>query len=76
MVMVIFQEPHKFIIILMKKLGKGGINLMENHENKEKDIKTEGNQERKFIFRPWVTKNGKKIYAKTYGKKAFKIYID
>jgi hypothetical protein len=60
----------------MKKLGKGGINLMENHESKEKDIKTEDNQERKFIFRPWITKNGKKIYAKTYGKKAFKIYID
>lgn len=31
---------------------------------------------REFIFRPWITKNGQKIYAKTYGKKAFKIYID
>lgn len=29
-----------------------------------------------FIFRPWITKNGKRIYAKQYGIKAFKIPVD
>ena len=28
-----------------------------------------------YIFRPYITKNGKRIYAKTYGKKAFKIWV-
>lgn len=28
-----------------------------------------------YIFRPWITKNGVKIYASSYGKKAFKIPI-
>lgn len=50
---------------------------MNNHDAKEKNIKPEDTQDKKnFIFRPWITKNGNKIYAKTYGKKAFKIYID
>nr|DAW39348.1 MAG TPA: hypothetical protein [Caudoviricetes sp.] len=31
---------------------------------------------RKFIFRPYFTRNGIKYYAKDYGKKAFKIYLD
>lgn len=48
---------------------------MDNHENKTKDIKS-NDKDREFIFRPWITKNGKKIYAKTYGLKAFKIYIN
>lgn len=30
-----------------------------------------------YIFRAWITtKDGTKIYAKDYGKKAFKIWID
>ena len=30
-----------------------------------------------FIFRAWTTtKDGTKIYAKDYGKKAFKIWVD
>lgn len=30
-----------------------------------------------YIFRPWITtKGGTKIYAKDYGKKAFKIWVD
>lgn len=27
------------------------------------------------IFRPWITKNGKRIYAYWYGFKAFPIHI-
>ncbi len=46
---------------------------MEKLEEKS-PIEKEDNRE--FIFRPWITKNGQKIYAKTYGKKAFKIYIN
>ncbi len=30
-----------------------------------------------FIFRAWITtKDGVRIYAKDYGKRAFKIWID
>lgn len=29
----------------------------------------------KYIYRPWITKNGQRIYAKAYGLKAFKIRI-
>lgn len=30
-----------------------------------------------YIFRPWITtKNGEKIYAKDYGKRAFRIWVD
>ena len=30
-----------------------------------------------YIFRAWITdKNGNKIYAKDYGKRAFKIWVD
>lgn len=29
----------------------------------------------KVAFVAWVTKNGKRIYAKTYGKKAFPILV-
>lgn len=42
----------------------------------EKEDKKKESDDRKFVFRPWITKNGQKIYAKTYGIKAFKIYID
>lgn len=29
-----------------------------------------------YIFRTWITtKDGTKIYAKTYGKKAFRIWV-
>ncbi len=28
-----------------------------------------------FIFRTWITKNGEKIYAKDYGKKAFRFWV-
>lgn len=28
-----------------------------------------------YIFRPYITKNGKRIYAKHYGLKAFKIKV-
>lgn len=31
---------------------------------------------KKIIFRPWITKNGKKIYASWYGLKAFPIEVD
>lgn len=50
---------------------------MDNHEFKTKEARANNDdKDRKFIFRPWITKNGNKIYAKSYGKKAFKIYID
>ena len=32
-------------------------------------------EEKKYIYRPWITKNGQRIYAKTYGLKAFKIPV-
>ena len=50
------------------------INNMEKENIKTKEVKD--NDSRAYIFRPWITKNGKRIYAKTYGIKAFKIYID
>lgn len=29
-----------------------------------------------YIYRAWITdKNGNRIYAKTYGKKAFRIWV-
>jgi hypothetical protein len=28
-----------------------------------------------YIFRAWITKNGRRIYAKDYGKKAFKLWV-
>ena len=37
---------------------------------KKKEVKSET-----YIFRPWITKNGKRIYAKQYGIKAFKILV-
>ena len=30
----------------------------------------------KFIFRPYITVKGRRIYAKEYGKRAFKIPVD
>lgn len=29
-----------------------------------------------YIFRTWITKNGVRIYAKDYGKKAFRFWVD
>lgn len=30
-----------------------------------------------YIFRPWITiKDGTRIYAKDYGKKAFRIWVN
>ncbi len=28
-----------------------------------------------YIFRTWITKNGQRIYAKDYGKKAFRFWV-
>ena len=28
-----------------------------------------------YIYRPWITKNGRRIYAKQFGLKAFRIPI-
>ena len=44
--------------------------LEKNSKLKKED------DDREFIFRPWITVNGHKIYAKSYGIKAFKICID
>ncbi len=29
-----------------------------------------------YIFRTWITKNGIRIYAKDYGKKAFRFWVE
>ena len=29
-----------------------------------------------YIFRAWITKNGERLYARDYGKRAFKIWVD
>ncbi len=29
-----------------------------------------------YIFRAWITVKGTRIYARDYGKKAFKIWVD
>lgn len=29
-----------------------------------------------YIFRACITKNGEKLYARDYGKRAFKIWVD
>lgn len=34
------------------------------------------NKKTKYIYRPYITKNGVRIYASQYGKKAFKIPIE
>jgi hypothetical protein len=48
---------------------------MKNHDNQDtKSSKSNDNEV--YIFRPWITKNGKRIYAKEYGLKAFKIKVD
>ena len=28
-----------------------------------------------YVFRAWITRNGKRIYAKDYGKKAFRFWV-
>ncbi len=37
-------------------------------------MKTRGKKVR--ICRPWITRNGKRVYASQYGLKAFCFYID
>lgn len=38
--------------------------------------KTNSNCKEHYIFRAWRTdKDGNRVYAKTYGKRAFKIWI-
>lgn len=31
---------------------------------------------KRVIWRPWITKNGKRIYASQYGLRAFPIIVD
>ena len=28
-----------------------------------------------YVFRAWITKNGERIYARDYGKKAFRFWV-
>lgn len=51
------------IIIKFMNLLRGGIRM------KKKGAK------KRYIFRPYITINGKRIYAATYGHKAFKIPV-
>ncbi len=53
-----------------------GVILIANRGNKDKNPSVKNNDEGNYIFRPYITKNGKRIYAKSYGKKAFRIPID
>lgn len=48
---------------------------MKNHDKQNINDKDSKDNE-VYIFRPWITKNGKKIYAKEYGLKAFKIKVN
>lgn len=50
--------------------------MSDNLEKKQSVKAKKEDDNRNFIYRPWITKNGQKIFAKAYGKKAFKIYID
>jgi len=31
---------------------------------------------KRVVFRPWITKNGRRIYARSFGLRAFPILID
>ncbi len=31
---------------------------------------------KRLVFRPWITVKGKRIYAASFGKRAFPIWID
>jgi hypothetical protein len=31
---------------------------------------------KRVVFRPWITRNGKRIYASQYGLRAFPIVVD
>jgi hypothetical protein len=31
---------------------------------------------KRLVFRPWITKNGKRLYARQFGIRAFPILID
>ena len=31
---------------------------------------------KKWVFVKWITKNGRRVYASTYGKRAFRILVD
>lgn len=31
---------------------------------------------KKLVFRPWITIKGKKVYASSFGKKAFPILVE
>ena len=39
------------------------------------DTNKEPAKEQRYIYRPWITVNGVRIYAAAYGKKAFKIPV-
>ncbi len=28
-----------------------------------------------YVYRTWITKNGERIYARDYGKKAFRFWV-
>ena len=30
----------------------------------------------RWVFRPWVTRDGRRIYASQFGKKAFRFWVD
>lgn len=68
-------RPRKIIYFIVakssaffkSKLEKGGLPM-----NDSKKV----TKEVQYIYRPWITVNGVKIYASTYGKKAFKIPVN
>lgn len=42
-------------------------------EEKEKTINVDNSEVIEYIYTPYITRNGVRIYAKQYGKKVFKI---
>lgn len=38
-------------------------------------MKSTTTSEPNVIYRPWITVDGKRLYAKNYGKKAFRIEV-
>jgi hypothetical protein len=55
---------------LVKRLRSGGRMSTQEEEDDE------GNEGKVWICRPYITVNGKRIYASQYGKEAFCFWAD
>lgn len=57
---------NKWFCLFQAQIEKGGMDM---------DTNKEPAKEQQYIYRPWITVNGVRIYAAAYGKKAFKIPV-